>query len=45
MMSRGFSLMLNAPTLVVPVLLITHGLAPWVLLQQHDEPAMRENRI
>jgi hypothetical protein len=29
-MSRGFSLMLNAPTLVVPVLLITQGLAPCV---------------
>jgi hypothetical protein len=36
MMSRGFGLMLNVPTLVVPVLLIPHGLAPWVLLQQQD---------
>jgi hypothetical protein len=44
-MSRGFSLMLSAPTLVVPVLLITQGLAFRILLQQQDESGMRENRI
>jgi len=45
MMSRGFSLMLSAPALVVPLLLITQELALWILLQQQDEPAMRVNRI
>jgi hypothetical protein len=44
-MSRGLSLTLNAPTLVVPVLLINQGLALWVLLLQRDEPAVRENPI
>jgi len=32
------------PTLVVPLLLITHGLAFRVLLQRQLEPAMRESR-
>jgi hypothetical protein len=32
------------PTLVVPLLLITHGLAFRILLQHQSEPAMRENR-
>jgi hypothetical protein len=32
------------PTVVVPVLLITHGLAFRILLQRRDEPAMREAR-
>ena len=32
------------PTLVVPLLLITHGLAFRILLQQQPEPAMRESR-
>jgi hypothetical protein len=42
MMSRGFSLMLNAPTLVVPVLLITQGLAPCVFCNKQDERATQE---
>lgn len=32
------------PTLIVPLLLMTHGLAFRVLLQHHAEPAMRESR-
>ena len=32
------------PTVVVPLLLITHGLAFRILLQHQDEPAMRESR-
>jgi len=32
------------PTLIVPLLLITHALAFWILLQRQDEPAMRESR-
>jgi hypothetical protein len=32
------------PTLVVPLLLITHGLAFRILLQHHPEPAMQERR-
>jgi hypothetical protein len=32
------------PTLIVPLLLITHGLTFWVLLQHQVEPAMRESR-
>jgi len=32
------------PTLVVPLLLITHGLAFRILLQHQPEPAMQENR-
>ncbi len=32
------------PTLVVPLLLITHGLAFRLLLQHQNEPAMRESR-
>jgi hypothetical protein len=32
------------PTLVVPLLLITHGLAFRILLQHQSEPAMRESR-
>jgi hypothetical protein len=32
------------PTLLVPILLITHGLAFRILLQHQIEPAMRESR-
>jgi hypothetical protein len=32
------------PTFVVPLLLLTHGLAFRILLQQRDESAMRESR-
>ena len=32
------------PTFVVPLLLITHGLAFRILLQHQNEPAMRESR-
>jgi hypothetical protein len=32
------------PTLVVPLLLITHGLAFRILLQHQSESAMRESR-
>ncbi|HYZ87208.1 MAG TPA: hypothetical protein VE621_22525 [Bryobacteraceae bacterium] len=32
------------PTLLVPVLLITHGLAFRILLQHQNEPVMRESR-
>ena len=32
------------PTLIVPLLLITHGLTFRVLLQHQEEPAMRESR-
>ena len=32
------------PTLIVPLLLITHGLAFRVLRQHQDEPALRESR-
>ena len=32
------------PTLIVPLLLITHGLAFRILLQHQDQPAMRESR-
>ena len=32
------------PTLIVPLLLITHGLALRVLLQHQEEPAMRDSR-
>src|SRR5246500_3992865 len=32
------------PTLVVPLLLITHGLAFRILLQHQPEPAMKESR-
>jgi hypothetical protein len=32
------------PTLGVPLLLITHGLAFWILLQRGSETAMRERR-
>jgi len=32
------------PTLVVPLLLITHGLAFRILLQHHPEPALQESR-
>ena len=32
------------PTLVVPLLLITHGLGFRILLQRQPEPAMRESR-
>ena len=32
------------PTLIVPLLLMTHGLACRVLLQHRQEPAMRESR-
>ncbi|CAB3810708.1 hypothetical protein [Paraburkholderia fynbosensis] len=32
------------PTLVVPLLLITHGLIFRILLQHHNQPAMRESR-
>ena len=32
------------PTLVVPLLLITHGLAFRILLQRQPEPAMQESR-
>ena len=33
------------PTLIVPLLLITHGLAFRILLQHQNEPVMRESRI
>jgi hypothetical protein len=33
------------PTLVVPLLLITHGLAFRILLQHQSESAIRESRI
>ena len=33
------------PTLIVPLLLITHGLAFRILLQQQNESVMRESRI
>jgi hypothetical protein len=33
------------PTLVVPLLLITHGLVFRILLQHQNEPAMRESRL
>ena len=32
------------PTLIVPLLLITHGLAFRILLQHQPEPAMQESR-
>jgi hypothetical protein len=32
------------PTFIVPLLLITHGLVFWVLLQHQSESAMRERR-
>jgi hypothetical protein len=32
------------PTFIVPLLLITHGLAFRILLQHQGEPAIRENR-
>jgi len=32
------------PTAIVPLLLMTHGLAFWILLQHQGEPAMRESR-
>src|SRR5262245_29157303 len=32
------------PTAIVPLLLITHGLAFRILLQHQEEPAMRESR-
>jgi hypothetical protein len=32
------------PTVIVPLLLITHGLAFRILLQPHPQPAMRESR-
>ncbi len=32
------------PTLIVPLLLITHGLAFRILLQHQNEPAMQESR-
>ncbi|PWT81617.1 MAG: hypothetical protein C5B58_09585 [Acidobacteria bacterium] len=32
------------PTLIVPLLLITHGLAFRILLQHQNEPAVRESR-
>jgi hypothetical protein len=32
------------PTLIVPLLLITHGLAFRILLQHQNEPAIRESR-
>jgi hypothetical protein len=32
------------PTLIVPLLLITHGLAFRILLQHQEEPAMRQSR-
>lgn len=37
-MSRGFSLMLSAPALVVPALRITHGLAPWFFRNSKMNP-------
>lgn len=33
------------PTLVVPLLLITHGVAFRILLRHQSEPAMRETRL
>jgi hypothetical protein len=33
------------PTLVVPLLLITHGLALRILLQHHSEPGMLESGL
>jgi hypothetical protein len=33
------------PTLVVPLLLITHGVAFRILLRHQSEPAMRETRV
>jgi hypothetical protein len=30
------------PTLIVPLLLMTHGLAFWILLQHQSQPAMRD---
>jgi hypothetical protein len=33
------------PTLFVPLLLITHGLAFRILLRHQSEPAMRESRL
>ena len=33
------------PTLVVPLLLITHGVAFRILLRHQNEPAMRETRL
>ncbi|HEX4150635.1 MAG TPA: hypothetical protein VHY75_00325 [Steroidobacteraceae bacterium] len=33
------------PTLAVPLLLITHGVAFRILLRQQNEPAMRETRL
>jgi hypothetical protein len=39
-MSRGFNLMPGAPTLVVRVLLITHGLALGFFCNSKNEPAM-----
>jgi hypothetical protein len=33
------------PTLVVPLLLITHGVAFRILLRHQSEPAMRESRL
>ena len=32
------------PTVVVPLLLITHGIGFWILLQHQNEPAMQESR-
>jgi hypothetical protein len=33
------------PTFVVPLLLITHGLAFWILLRHRNESVMRETRL
>ena len=32
------------PTLIVPLLLMTHGLAFWILLQHQSQPALRETQ-
>ncbi|HKE88536.1 MAG TPA: hypothetical protein VKB50_32485 [Vicinamibacterales bacterium] len=32
------------PTAIVPLALITHGLAFWILLHHQEEPAMQESR-
>src|ERR1700722_12055348 len=45
---RGFGVVIAwifIPTLVVPLLLITHGVAFRILLRHQSEPAMRETRL
>ena len=42
--ARNFNCPIIIPTFIVPLLLITHGLCFWILVQPQPQPAIQESR-